>query len=207
MRHLVFVAVFILAVLHGTARAQGIITTFAGSDWVFPDGVPAADAPFGEPSSVTVDPAGNPVVVDPLSCVVARVEKGVVSVIAGTGLKCQGPSYTAGLSTGEGGLATSAAIDNPGWAAYDSTGNLYVLMWHQIHKISGGIITRVAGPSYNCCFNQFGGMGGPAVKANFDANGNLVIDRAVNIYFPANHRILKIAPGGIISVFAGTGEA
>src|SRR6185369_4014329 len=142
MRHLVFVAVLILGVLHGIARAQGIITTFAGSDWVFPNGVPAADAPFGQPSSVTVDPSGNPVVADPASCVVARVEKGVVSLIAGTGLKCQSGSYTAGLFTGEGGLATSAAIDNPVWAGYDSSGNLYVLTWHQIHKVSGGIITR-----------------------------------------------------------------
>src|SRR5262245_39840906 len=111
MRHRFLVAVFTLAFLRGTAGAQRIITTFAGSDWLFPDGVPAADAPFGAPSSVTVDPEGNPVLVDPLSCVVARVRDGVVSLIAGTGLRCQGQSYTAGLSTGEGGLATSAAID------------------------------------------------------------------------------------------------
>ena len=47
-------------------RAQGIITTSAGTEWVFAgDGKPALDAPLGNINAVTLDRSGNLVVADP----------------------------------------------------------------------------------------------------------------------------------------------
>ena len=55
--------------------AQQIVTTFAGTEWVFPgDGRPALDAPLSTNLSATVDPQGRLVFADELNHVVARIE-------------------------------------------------------------------------------------------------------------------------------------
>jgi len=55
-----FILIWLTAALCGTAGAQGVITTFAGTDWVFAgDGKPALDAALGMVSGITVDQAGN----------------------------------------------------------------------------------------------------------------------------------------------------
>jgi hypothetical protein len=42
-------------------QAQSVLTTFAGTDWVFPgDGKPALNVPIGDLSGITLDPDGNP---------------------------------------------------------------------------------------------------------------------------------------------------
>ena len=41
------------------ALAQGIITTYAGSTWVFPNPIPAINAPLGQVYGVATDAAGN----------------------------------------------------------------------------------------------------------------------------------------------------
>jgi hypothetical protein len=54
-------AILILPAQH--IRAQGIITTSAGTEWVFAgDGKPALDAPLGNINSVALDRSGNRVV-------------------------------------------------------------------------------------------------------------------------------------------------
>src|SRR5215471_13149320 len=98
-----------LAIVQPTL-AQGVITTFAGTDWVFPgDGKPAIDAPLGSLGGITVDPGGNPVFVDKDNCIVARINPdATLSVIAGNGF-C--------FDSGENGPATSAGLSQP----YDVT--------------------------------------------------------------------------------------
>ena len=76
-----------LGMLCGAVRAQNIITTFAGTDWIFNgDGKPALGAHFKQPSAITVDPKGNPVVVDGYLGIVARINlDGTLAVLAGNG--------------------------------------------------------------------------------------------------------------------------
>ena len=71
--------------------AQGVVTTIAGTDWLFPgDGRPAVNAPlsgvFGGPD-IAVDSAGNVYVCDVGNGVVLRIgPDGMVNVVAGNGL-------------------------------------------------------------------------------------------------------------------------
>src|SRR5207244_1867712 len=95
---------------------------------------------------------------------------GILSVMAGNGI-CQ--------NTGEGGVATSAAISSPYAAAFDPHGNLFLTNEGYVRKISAGIITTIAGEP---------GSGFILAGITTDASGN--------IYFADryNHRVRKIAP-------------
>src|ERR1700687_3376128 len=93
-----------LAVLCGAGHAQNVITTFAGTDGIFNgEGKPAVSVFFKHPSAITVDPNGNPVVVDGNFGIVARINPdGTLSVLAGTGFNLGvwgdiGPAIAAGL--------------------------------------------------------------------------------------------------------------
>src|SRR5689334_1066085 len=65
-----------------------VITTIAGSDFIFPaTPIRALEAPLGTLGSTSVDEAGNVYVLDRDSCVVLRIAPdGVAKVIAGNGL-------------------------------------------------------------------------------------------------------------------------
>src|SRR6185295_15763596 len=112
-----FIAIFLVLFAAKSPRlvAQGIITTAAGTDWVFNgDGKPALAAPLGKVAYVTVDPAGNPVFADPGSAVVVRLNpNGSATVLAGNGIQ---------TFSGDGGPAVSAALSSPQGVAYDSKG-------------------------------------------------------------------------------------
>jgi hypothetical protein len=121
------------------ALAQGVVTTFAGTDWLFPgDGKPAIDASLGVVSGITVDQPGNVILVDSDNCIVARITSdGALKVIGGNG--------TCNLS-GDNGPATSAAIQRPQSVARDQRGNLYVTTFSQVKKFTpDGNLTTLAG--------------------------------------------------------------
>ncbi|HYL74523.1 MAG TPA: hypothetical protein VEU96_09980 [Bryobacteraceae bacterium] len=183
------------------ALGQGVLTTFAGNDWVFPgDGKAAANAPLGRVYGLTVDRAGNPIVVDTDNCMVARVEKnGLLTVIAGNGF-C---GLTFAIS-GNGGAATAAGVYSPYSAAFDPAGNLYISSSNLIRKVSGGIISNFGGTGNAGFF----GDGGPAASALISSSGGIASDAAGNIYFAdgGNNRIRRIATNGIISTVVGTGK-
>jgi len=84
-----------------------IITTAAGSTWIFNgNGQPALNAPTGQILSVVLDPSGNVVASDGNNNIVFRVSSnGTLTVLAGNGFL--------GFS-GEGGLATNAALGSSG---------------------------------------------------------------------------------------------
>ncbi|MGD0579193.1 MAG: IPT/TIG domain-containing protein, partial [Bryobacteraceae bacterium] len=112
--------------------ATGIITTYAGNgNWSGPldDGRPAASVALNNPWSVAVDAGGNVYLTD------GRIRKvapnGIISTYAGNG--------NAG-STGDGGPATSAALDGPWGMAVDGAGNLYFAEEGsgRVRKVAGG---------------------------------------------------------------------
>ncbi|HEV2690279.1 MAG TPA: hypothetical protein VGV35_17095 [Bryobacteraceae bacterium] len=183
-----------------TAQAQRVMTTFAGNDWVFPgDGKPAVNAPLGIVFGLTVDRAGNPIIVDNSNCLAARVEKdGTLTVVAGNGI-C---GLTFAIS-GNGGPATAAGVFSPYSAAFDPAGNLYISSSNLIRKVSGGIISNFAGTGTA----GFSGDNGPSTSAAFSTVGGIASDSAGNIYIAdgINNRVRKISTSGIITTFAGNG--
>ncbi|MBM7169981.1 hypothetical protein JQK87_16455 [Streptomyces sp. G44] len=122
----------------------------------------------------------------------------VIVTIAGTG---------EADSTGDGGPAGRAALNQPRALAADASGALYVAEWkgHRVRRIApDGSITTVAGTGEP----GFGGDGGPATRAALNEPGGLVRDAAGHLYVADywNHRVRRIAPDGSITTVAGTGE-
>src|SRR5271156_2839277 len=106
----VFAACFPL--LCGAGINAQVITTVAGTDWIFPGNGPALSEPLGSLRGVTVDNSGNVYLTDALNNLVARVDSsGNLTVVAGNGL--------AGYS-GDGGPALNASLNAPTGIARDS---------------------------------------------------------------------------------------
>lgn len=182
------------------AQPQGILTTVAGTEWIFAaDGVRALEAPLSPIIHVTVDNDGRPIFADPGNAVVHRINRdGTLTVLAGNGI--------IGFS-GEGGPATAAALNTPQAAVYDSKGNLYIsdLGNNRIRRVTpAGIISTIAGSATI----GFSGDGGPASRALLNAPGALAIDADDNVYFidRGNSRVRRINTQGVITTVAGNGS-
>jgi uncharacterized protein (TIGR03437 family) len=182
---------------------QGIITTVAGSQWVFRgDGGPATSAPLGNMQGVAVGAAGNVYASDYDNHLVVKISpSGILTVVAGNGM--------AGFS-GDGGSATSASLKSPVGVAVDAAGNVYIADQYndRIRKVTaGGTITTVAGNN----LYGYSGDGGPATSASlalgFMTSG-VAVDAAGNLYIAdtGNNRVRKVSPSGIISTVAGNGS-
>jgi uncharacterized protein (TIGR03437 family) len=109
---------------------------------------------------------------------------------------------------GDGGPPTSAQLNSPAAMALDSSGNLLIAdrANNCIRKISGGKINSFAGIC--AAVGAYGGDGGSAASANFNAPTAMAFDRNGNLYVSdlLNHVVRKITPSGTISTFAGTGQ-
>lgn len=109
-------------------------------------------------------------------------------------------------SSGDGGPATAAKVNNPCFGDFDKYGNYYFADYLEgrVRKIDVlGIITTVAG-------GGSGGLGdgGPATAATFNHPLGVKLDTSGNIYIVDvdNHRVRKVnAATGIISTIVGTG--
>jgi len=183
----------------GVSPAQSTITTIAGSRYQsFQDGIPAINAPVGSVSGVTADKAGNVYFSDINSDKVFRVStNGIITTYAGSG--------TAGYG-GDGGPATSAALNNPRGLAFDAQGNLLICDGanNRIRKVNtSAMISTIAGNGTG----GFAGDGGPAIAASIGGNTRIALDSQGNIYIsdPANSRVRRITPDGMIHTFAGNG--
>ena len=181
------------------SRAQGVITTVAGTTWIFRgDGGPAIDAPLGRVGGVAVDSSGNLFVADTGNNLVVKVSStGVLTVVAGNGF------YD---FSGDGGRAISASLGEPNDVALDDDGNLYIADSgnSRIRLVSpDGIITTVVG---NGDFD-FSGDGGPATSATLNFPKGVAVNSAGNIYIAdtGNHRVRKVSSNGIITTVAGDG--
>jgi uncharacterized protein (TIGR03437 family) len=157
-------------------RNTGVITTVAGNGNVpqnkqtANDGGVATQVPIQQPTSVTLDSAGNLYFSDG-----ARVQKvdtsGIIRTVAGTG--------TAG-DTGDGGPGTSAEVKSVQGLAADNFGNLYISeSAYRVRKVdASGIITTAAGNGTR----GYTGDGGPAISAQFSNPQGVVVDSAGNFY-------------------------
>jgi sugar lactone lactonase YvrE len=191
------------------------LTTVAGNGLFFfsGNGVAATNASLHSPWGMALDSAGTLYFADADNHRVRQVDSstGKIFTVAGTGE----PAYS-----GDGGAATSARLNTPQGVAVDSTGTLYFADTgnHRVRKVSGGIITTVAGTGSA----GSSGDGGPATSARLSGPRGVAVDSGGNLYIAdtGNHRIRfvnlgtatvtvngqTVAPGQITTV-AGTGSA
>ena len=188
--------------------AQGQINTVAGSAWSFPaTPITATSAPLGTVTAVAVDASGNVYACDIGNRrVVKMTVAGSLTVVAGTG--------SFGYS-GDGGLATSAALSFCFGVAVDSSNNVYIAdtLNHVIRKVTGTTITKVAGDGFTDANGngRFLGEGVAATSASLNFPYGVAVDGAnpPNIYIAdtVNNRIRKVdAVTKFISTVAGTGD-
>jgi uncharacterized protein (TIGR03437 family) len=176
---------------------HGVITTVAGSgqQGFCGSGGPAIAACMHGPEDVVPDAAGNLFIAD--FDVVWKVDtKGIITVVAGNAV--QGYS-------GDGGPATSASMNAVQGVAVNANGDLFIADQgnFRIRKVSGGIITTIAGTGTS----GFSGDGGPATSAQVSLLGNLRLDNAGDLYFAdnSNCRVRVLLTNGTIVTATGDG--
>ncbi len=136
--------------------ANGTITTVAGNGVAAfsGDNGQATSASLSGPVDVKLDALGNLYIADQGNSRIRMVSGGVISTVAGNGTASFG---------GDNGVATSAQLNGPSGIAVDTVGNLVIADTQNnvIRKVSGGIITTIAGNGTA----SYSGDNGPAAAA------------------------------------------
>ncbi len=189
---------------------QYTISTIAGGG---PNNLPAlpvlltmlsASASLGYPESVAFDSAGNAYIANSYfyaNQIIEVSSAGIVTVVAGNG--------TFGGYSGDGGPATSAALNQPQGVFVDGSGNIFIADSQNslIREVvaSTGVIQTVAGnfiagPGYS-------GDGGPATQAQLDTPASVFVDSSGNIFITdTDNSIIRevVETTGFIQTVAGT---
>lgn len=176
-----------------TAAQTYTISTFAGGG--LPVNILGSSASIGFDSRLAVDSTGSVYIACHQYNSILRLDakSGLLTLFAGNG--------TPGFS-GDGGPATSAQLNfgqtyKGGGLAIDATGALYIADTtnRRIRKVSGGIISTVAGSAKDIFVSD---LSGPALEANFSYPNSLAIDQAGNLYildYPSS--VWKLSKGQI----------
>ena len=183
--------------------AGGVYSTIAntsGTTGFAGDGGPATTAQFRSPGGLALAANGDLYVADSQNHRVRVIngQTGVIVTIAGNGTAA---------STGDGGVATSAALNFPSGLALDGAGNLYVteVLGNRVRKIvlSTNIITTVAGNG-TTSFQD----GVAATATGLSVPFSIFADQSSNLFIAdeGHSRVRKVtASTGSISTVAGNG--
>jgi len=189
--------------------SDGVINTVAGNGtpgFAGDNGLATA-AQLGGADGVALDSAGALYIADTGNNTIRKVANGIITTVAGTAPQNYIPD--AGFS-GDGGPATSAQMYGPQAIAVDNSGNLYIADTgnNRIRKVSGGIITTIAGNG----LQGFSGDGGDGTNAELFNPSGVAVDSAGNVYIAdtANNRIRiltptadpAITPSGVVPVYS-----
>lgn len=183
----------------------GMIKTIAGNGkYQFSgDNGPATSAGI-DPFDLTLDSAGDILVVDQLNNRIRKITAGgTITTIVGTGV--------AGYA-GDGGPATAAQLSLPSGIALDKLGNMYIADAGNavVRQVTpGGLITTIAG---NGKFAPGTGDGGPAAAAQLSPF-SLAVDAAGNVYVTdsLNDHVRVLTPESVkaasMSIVSGNGQS
>jgi hypothetical protein len=215
----------------GKVDSNGIITTIAGSGYVQPnsdgigpsfsgDGGPALKAHFGQPGQMAVDRAGSIYFTDVLNHRVRKISAGIITTIAGLGPTGYNLAPDA---SGDGGLATSAALRFPMGLALAADGTLYIAdgTSNRVREVNAnGVISTVANiTDPSLAVNSQGILfidnlsqvlrldpSGPQPVASKGGNA-IVFDGSDNLYAGELNSplVYKILSGGTATLIAGNG--
>ena len=166
---------------------NGIISTVTGNGLAnfFGDGGPATNAAVSFPWGVMVDSARDLYIADQKNQRIRKVDaNGIITTVAGHGNS---------FYSGDGGVATNAALNNPSSMTVDSAGNLFIAdsSNNRIRKVdTNGIISTVAGNSGS----GFSGYSGPAENMTLAFPSGVTMDNAGNVLIAdqGNSRICKL---------------
>jgi len=182
--------------------AGGVISSIAGdgSTGYSGDGGPATSAALNYPTGLALDAAGNLYIADSGNSRIRKVStKGVITTVAG--------SRTLGYA-GDGGPATSAALNYPYGVALDAAGDLYIADTGNsvIREVSAGVINTVAGKAKS---SGYTGDGGPAIAAQLDNPYSVATDSKGDVFIvdTGNGVIRELTPNGNIETVAGGGSS
>ncbi len=133
-------------VIRKVAAGTNIITTVAGTGSTpgfGGDGGPAVNALLNHPCGIALDAAGNLYIADTTNGRIRVVINGIIYTIAGSG--------RLGVFSGDGGLATSAALNFPYGVTVDSQGHVFVAdtQNHVIRELTGSLTSIVPPPVIN----------------------------------------------------------
>lgn len=178
----------------------GVITTLAGTGTAgfTGDGGAAASGRLNMPVGIAIAPDRSIYIADFNNHRVRRIDaSGVITTIAGTGI----PGYN-----GDGIAATDAHLNGPNGVAIAVDGSVIVTegLGQRVRRIApDGTITTIAGNG----LTGDSGDNGLAVDAELNTPNGPFVAPDGNVYFAdtGNHRVRRIAPGGIITTIAGTG--
>lgn len=181
---------------------DGNIRTIAGNGLVgfAGDGGPAVQARLTAPNGIALAADGSLYIADTGNSRIRRVDQnGTITTVAGNGIR--------GYS-GDGMLATESALNVPQNVAVGADGSLYIADGnnYRIRRVGpDGIITTVAGTGVA----GDSGDGGPGVLARIRTPQGLAIGPDGSLYIAdrLNYRVRRLAPDGVITTVAGTGEA
>ena len=132
-------------------------------------------------------------IADELNNRIRKVADGVITTVIGNGTPGDG---------GDNGPGAAASLNGPVNISVDSAGNLYIGDHGngRIRKVSGGVITTVAGNGPG----GFSGDGGPATNAQISSPYGIAVDSDGAFYIAAtgNSRVRKVS-NGVITTVAG----
>ena len=193
-------------------RAPGIACVWAGTgDLAFDgDGRDRREASFYWPLDVEFAPDGTGYVIDWNNHVVRHVlADGIVETVVGgvPAFPGDGPPDGADLMA-PGAPGTTVLLNHPTDIQFEPDGTMLLMAWHN-HKL------RVWDPATKLAFVQggrgggFDGDGDPIGMVRFNQPKALVRapDGTLFVLDQRNQRIRKIAPDGVVTTVAGTGEA
>lgn len=180
---------------------DGIINSIAGNGSAqnasggVGDGGPATAA-FLDPRGIATDATGNLYIADTDNHRIRKVtQDGIINTVAGNG--------GASGNLGDGGPANAASM-TPTAVAVDSSGNLFIVDFNRIRRVTpDGIIRTIAGNG----IAGFSGDGGPAISASVNYPNDVTVDAAGNLYIADDRRVRKVTPDGVIATIAGNGHS
>ncbi|MGH9744909.1 MAG: InlB B-repeat-containing protein, partial [Candidatus Acidiferrales bacterium] len=184
-----------------------IITSYAGSpatqNTFGGDGGPAASAGLKNPADIFLDSVGNLYIADTGNDRIRKADNSathVINTVAGGIPVCFSPAS----ACGDGGAATSAALNHPTGVFLDGSNNLLIADYgdQRIRIVTGGNIAAFAG-------GASGGDGGAATSAILGLPNSMAVDGSGNLFIVEQYgdRIRKVdGATHKISAFAGTGS-
>jgi uncharacterized protein (TIGR03437 family) len=186
---------------------SGIINTFAGSNsqgaGYTGDGGLATNGKLDAPDALAIDSNGNVYITDPANNVIRKVNS-TQQCTTTNGVSVCGSYFSTAVGLG----SSSGILNHPNGVAVDSAFSLYISdTSHRVFKFANSTLSVLAGTG-NIGGGPNIGDNGPATKALLNDPIGMAVDAANNVYITdANEsRVRVVAPNGIITTIAGSGQ-